>query len=1141
MILMSIIQVSANTYAQKVTINKINAPLKVVIDEICKQGGYDFVLDANLKKHLKPVTINVKESSVENALNICLKDQPLTYTIEDRLVVLKVKKTTPAEVVIKDIAITGRVSDEQNKTIPGVTVRIQNTQTAVSTKDDGTFRIMVPDEKTVLVFSFIGYESQTVVVGNRSEINIILKQQNSRLNEVMVIGYGTQSKERISSSISKVSASDMKDAPVTNAMQAIVGKAPGVQVSANNGAPGGGLSVKVRGISTMTSGNQPLYVIDGVPISSAANNKSSQQGSSTYNGYTVDPLSSLNPNDIESIEILKDAAAAAIYGSRGSNGVVLITTKSGKNGDAPKVSFDAYTGFQQLAKKIQVADAYEFANFSKIARDNLWVFMNPATNKATDPNDSRTSPNARYASYLIPYINGQQGLPSTDWQNEVYRKALTQNYQFSVSGGGNKSRYYISTDYLDQDGIIQNSGIKRYSTKVNYQVDINKIISFGTNINLSYANNNLVQSEGSWGNEGVVISTLMYAPNLPVRNPDGSLALGGMLKPSLSGQSAVALIENPLALAEDINNKLYQLSALGSAYLTFRLSDDLKFKTFIGTNLNSYKHNYYRPKYLNYQTQLAPTTSANLGWENSYMGTNWISENSLTYSKTFNNKHSLDILLDYSIQRDNNQSNYSQGINFASDQVHTINTAQTTSATSDASISSLISYIGRVSYAYENKYLITASLRRDGSSRFGINSKYGLFPSASLGWKISDEDFFPKSQVLSNLKLRASYGVTGNNEIPNYGSQALLGVNNYVIGNSVVNGVAQSTSPNPNLSWEKTRMFNAGFDMSLLNRSIDITADYFISRTDDLLLNVTVPSSSGVSSSLQNIGKMENRGFEFGINGNFKIGQVSWYPSFNFSTTTNKVLSLAPNQSQFLSSGSLPGDSYITKVGSPIGSYYGYKVIGIFQNQQQLDSYPHLSNNKVGDFKYEDTDHNGVLNANDRTILGNYLPKYNLNFSNNMRYKNVDFAFTIQSSLKFSVLNAQNRYLFEGWGNVYKSVATGSWISESNPGNGTDPRPVWGIGSNDHTTLSSFQIEDASFVRIRNLTLGYSFADKLLKRASIQHLRIYVSAVNPFTFTKYKGYNPEVSNGGNSAIQSGEDFGNYPIAKSFVIGANLSL
>ncbi|HTF29118.1 MAG TPA: TonB-dependent receptor [Flavitalea sp.] len=1137
MLVIGFLQVNARPLAQQISLKVKDASLESVIKQIKLQSTLQFLYDKQLMKDTKPVTVNVSNASVEQVLDICFTNQPLVWRIIENTVVIGEKKhlnerLEPATNLVTPINIKGRVINEKNEPVDGVTIIIKGTNRVTLTDANGSFSINA-DGNSSLVISSIGFVSQEIPVKDRTTINIRLVESTSDLDKVVVVGYGTKSKRDITSSIGQVKGEALTNQPITSFDQGLAGRIPGVDISQSNGAPGGAVAINIRGISSISGGNGPLVVVDGVPISSSLGDRFSQgqSSNSTFDApYIVNPLSTINPEDIESVEVLKDAASAAIYGSRGSNGVILITTKKGKRGEKAQISFSAYAGIQQVTKKIDVMNAQEFAEYTKRTRDLAWVFKNPASNSPDDPLNIR-GPQERYASYFLPYLNGEAGLTDTDWQDEIFRNAPTQNYEISASGGTEKTRYYISGNYMNQEGIVINSGLKRYSARINFETNLTKSIKFGINLNPSNSAYKIVQTEKNHGKEGVIIIGLMYHPNLPARNADGSLALGQMLNTQRSGESNVATIENPVALAELIDNTLNHSRILGNTFLEIDILKNLKFKTSLGLDINFMDRFFYRPKVLNSAVEPAPTTTMNYAWTNNSSTYNILSENTLVYDNSFDD-HNFNVLLGYTSQKETNSRQYLEGRNFPNDNVTTLNAAGSTSGYSEKREWSLLSYFGRLSYSYNDRYLFSTSIRRDGSSRFGKNNKWGWFPSFSGGWRISNESFFPKIAAISDVKIRASYGLTGNTDIPYYGGTALLGSTNYPLGNTAQNGLSPVTSPNANLSWETTRTIDLGLDIGFFGGKVNFTADYYKSNTNDLLLNVNVPGSSGFSTSLRNIGEIENKGFEFMVSMDQKITpHFTWSGSFNFSANRNKVISLGPGQEQFLASGGLTDPAFIVRVGEPIGSYFGYQVLGTFKTREQFDKTPHLQgvNQDVGDFIYADANQDGIVNADDRIILGDNNPDFTWGINNTFRYRSFDLGFNIQAKQGNELFNAMHRYLAETWGNdlaVYLSDKA--------------PRPVWGVGSQSHTRPSSWHVEDGSFVRVRNISLGYTFRNGLLKKISGSSARIYLSALNPFTWTKYSGYNPEVSSNFGDAVRAGEEFGNYPVAKSLIIGLNIS-
>lgn len=1111
---------ASESYSQtmKVTVVKDKISTGEVINEIEKQTDYLFVYDENEVNMKRDVKLNAQNMPVAEVLNKIFEGTRIYYAMEGKNIMLMSKE-------IDDIQqannIKGIVKDVNGEPIIGANITVKGQTIGTITNIDGQFTLDAP-ANAVLQVSYIGYLSQEVKVSGQKELIVVLKEDTQSLEEVVVVGYGKQSRAKVTSAISKIDGSKLvTDMNVSSFDQALASKMPGVNIQQTTGAPGAGVNIKIRGSNSINYSGQPLIVVDGVPLSNHSSN-STMQGGTSLSEYGTNPLAMINPADIESIDVLKDAASAAIYGSRGSNGVIIITTKQGKVGKA-KVNFSMYTGVSQITKKVDVMDAYELANYTKMSRDLQYQL---AGGNPNDPMSARTNPNHKYPDYMIPYIKGKKGLTNTDWQDEIYRSAFQQNYDINVSGGTEKMNYYVSANFTDQDGIIINTGMKRYSVRANVNANITEKLKFGIRMSATQSDNKLVRSEDAWSREGLVITALMYHPNLPAYNADGSIATDLMLLESKKGVN-VAQIQNPVALATMVTNDLTTRSFNGNLELEYAIMNDLKMKTSFGIESIGMHRGYYRPKGLSSRNEFAPTLTTNIGNDTRSSIFNWIAEANLAYNKSFG-KHDLEALLNFSAQKEKSAYTYLHGMNFPNDNVRTMNAAASTNGNSYAQEAAMASFLGRVMYSYDNKYMLTASLRRDGSSRFAENSRWGWFPSVSGGWNVSREEFYPQNAMMNNLKFRASYGITGNANIPYYGGITTLSANNYIFGGATFQGFAPSNSPNKDLSWESTATINVGIDAGFFNNKLQLAFDAYQSETSDLLLNVVVPATSGFTSALQNIGKVRNRGLEVMLSTSLKLAKaLSWDGSLTFSTNKNEVVALAPGQEQILYSSGLSDASFIVKVGESLGSFYGYRVDGIFTSQSQFDSTPHLEGQKqgVGDFIYADINGDKKVDANDRTILGNANPDFTWGFNNTLRWKNVDFGLGIEGKHGVEIFNATHRYLAEAWGNnlaVY--------------GKSSAPRSVWAYGTKSHTRPSSWHVEDASFVRIRNISLGYTFRKVL----GSNMIRVYASATNPFTFTNYSGYNPEVSNKGVSAITAGEDFGNYPVSKSYIFGINVT-
>src|SRR5882757_3413266 len=885
------------------------------------------------------------------------------------------------------INVSGTVRNGSGEPLAGVSVTVRNTRAgAVSTTvtdQQRQFRFagIISGGVYQFAFSSVGYEPKELPgyeLGPETKpLSIQLKETFSSLDNVVIVGYGTQRRKEITGAVSSVRSADLKDKPVTSFEQALAGRLPGVQVLQNTGAPGGSISIRIRGLNSISAGTDPLYVVDGFPVS---NDLKTLQGSTDVVNITgqasfqksPDPLSTLNTDDVESIEVLKDASAASIYGSRASNGVVLISTKKGKKGGEPVIHYSDFLGQQQISKKINLLDAYQFSKLAYDGKNNSYLDAYPAAS-INDDNTVRGNANYQIPPEILPYLAGTKGLTNTDWQDAVLRKAFIQNHTLSAAGGSDKFQYYISGNYFDQQGIVINSGYKRYGLRANLEAQLTPKIKIGLVLAPSFDQYDLVNSEGPWTFDGILSNALKAAPIFPVYNPDGSFAINRQNTWAYSFSGG----ENPVALASEISDKLHHVRNLGNIYGEYEIIKGLTFKTFFGTDINYFDRQYYRPSTLGaYKPSQVPAPTIPKGSSQTATATNWLWENTLNYKFQLPGAHHLDLLAGYTSQKNTTRANETDGTGFPNDAVHTISAATITSGTSTASQWSLVSYLGRVNYNYDDKYFLSASIRSDGSSRFGANNKWGYFPSVSGGWLVSSEKFF-KVNIISELKLRASYGLTGNFQIPNYASYDLLASNNYILGTGnggLVNGVGLSQPANPDLTWEKTSQLNAGIDIGLIQNRIYLTADYYKATTSDLLLNVPVPLSSGFGTALQNIGQEQNRGIEFGLLPHNITGAFRWTTNFSISANRNKVLQLGPKGTPILSDGGNGTISqlFITKLGAPIGSYYGYVNGGVFKDQNDVTSHPHYATAKPGDRKFLDIGGpagkpDGIIDANDRT------------------------------------------------------------------------------------------------------------------------------------------------------------------------------
>jgi TonB-linked SusC/RagA family outer membrane protein len=1096
------LHVHAAVFSQTVTYSGRNVALEKVLKSIKNQTGYVFFYDYEIIKNTKPVSIDLKNANIDQALKACFKGQQLDYTIEDKTVVIS---ALPTEAIkpLPPVKISGKVTDNNGGPLPGATVSIKGKAGVVLTNVDGSFVI---DAKPgdLLMVSYIGMETKQIVVSDPvpGNITITLIPVTGKLNEVVVVGYGTQKRQDLSTSVATVGSKAIGRQVVSSFENALQGQAAGVQVTNPTGQPGSAIEISIRGKNSLSLSTSPLYIIDGVPVQPSYDQ---ELGIGSQN---PNPLSSLNPTDIENIDVLKDGAAAAIYGSRASNGVVVVTTKRGKAGK-PQVNFNMYYGVQKLGKKIKVLNAKQFAD----------IFNQSLINAGED------------AAYDVDTVT-----TNTNWQDLLYKTAPMQNYQLSVAGGNDKTKYYISGAYFDQDGIIRNSGFERYSTKINLDQQVTDNFKIGTSLSLAATiNNRSTRTEIGLNNGGVVLGALQQIPTIPVYNPDGTYALNPF------SQS-----DNPFGNNATTSNitKINQL--FGNLYGEYTILKNLRFRTSLGIDYRSQYENQFIARE-NPGFQNAPSASRGSAATGTNIGTIWLWENTLTYDLNLKDHH-FTLLGGQSLQNSQNFSSSAAGYGFPSNAVPYLYAASVRQSISSYEEAwGLVSYFLRGNYNYKDKYYASASLRADGSSRFFSNNRFGYFPAVSVAWRVSEEPFFNKNGVISEFKLRGSFGANGNQNVgitdrfSTYGSG--FNYSNYNGDGAVVGGIAPQRIGNQNLKWETTYQYDAGFDLELFNSRVNITADVYLKKTKDLLIYVPLSVSAGseASSIIQNLGQVQNKGFELGINTvNMRNADgFNWSTQFNFTINRNKVTDIGKQADE---NGKpvdreIIGDYYITQKGQPLGAFYGYVVKGIFQNQGEISAAPAQANAAPGDYRFEDVDGNGVIDPNDRKIIGDPNPKFISGITNTFSYKGVDLSFFFQGSFGNKIFN-QNRTLLENMINPFNQSidVLNSWTHEGQVTNLA--REVLG-DPNGNSQFSTRYLESGTYVRLKNLTLGYTFPAGSLKKIGVSSLRIYATGQNILTFTKYKGYDPEVNAAPFSNAGFGMDYGVYPPAKVYTLGVNV--
>ncbi|MBK5722187.1 SusC/RagA family TonB-linked outer membrane protein [Dysgonomonas sp. Marseille-P4677] len=1118
-----------SSYAQ--TVSKVfkNTPLKTALKEVETQTGFSIIYEKNVINEERTVTATFEQTPLQEAMSKIL-DKSLDFSIKNKMITIFPRQMKSGETKSSEQApkkkYSGLILDEKGESIIGASVSLKgNTSVGTITDVDGNFSIEVP-VGSILYISYIGFTPQEIKLGDKTTLDIVLKEDSKLLDEVVVVGYGVQNKRDVSTAISQVKAEDIADKPVTDFRQALVGKMPGVQVTQPSGDPEGAVSIRVRGVSSATAGNDPLYIVDGMPM---------ERG-----------FANLNSNDIESIEVLKDASSAAIYGSRGSNGVILITTKRGSS-EKLTVKYDGYFGLQTVSKKLPMMNAYQFAEVARDAHNNAYLADVP-TGSVNDPNGIRPQSYHRVPAELYPYLTGETGLVDTDWQDEIFRTAPTTSHNISLSGKGKNIGYFVSGNYYKQEGVIIESDFEKYSLRLNLDGKYDKF-KFGVNFSPSYSTSNRVDASGPYGSGGIVQSALAMPPLWPVYNSDGSFNYLGNGYWRIGNDYQHNEVLNPVAIAKLQSDVVDRYALVGKIYGEYEFLKGLTYRLSLGGDYYGAHNDKYRsselPKigYSYYDAKSNP-----VGSSSSSFFFNWLVENQISYNTTFDEKHNISAVLVQSAQKETKKGNFVEATDYPNDYIQTITGGTVKSGTSEKTQWSLASYLARVQYSFMGRYMASAAIRADGSSRFGKNNRWGYFPSASVAWRISDEGFFKEANVLNfidDLKLRTSYGATGNFQIGNYEHLSTMAPDDYILGHgdgNLISGYKPDKIENNDLTWEKTSMVNVGLDVQALKGLIGLSVEYYYSNTTDMLLNVPVPQITGYTRARMNVGKVNNRGWEIQLTSQKKITKdLNYSFTANYAKNTNEVKALGPGNAPIEETGGVAHAYYITEVGKPIGSYYLMVQDGIFENEEQLKQYPHFANTKVGDFRFVDVDGDGVLDVNkDRTIVGNYMPDFTYGFSGTINYRDFDLGFNFQGVYGNEILNLNRRYIDNMEGNVNgTTVALDRWRSSDNPGNGQVNRANRKTTGNNGRT-STWHIEDGSYFRLQNLTIGYTLPKTLTQRWNIDRLRVYASGQNLWTSTNYSGYNPEVSRRPDDALTPGEDYGTYPLAKVYTFGLNLT-
>lgn len=1116
--------IAANSYSQQAKFNLLlrNTTVREVLQKIEDSSEFIFLYSEKSVDVNRKVDVNVTNQTVDVVLDQLFNGTKNYYEIRNRqisilergLVELPSSMRNRSEFGQQPRSLSGKVIDSSESALPGVTVVIKGTNKGTITDMNGKFTLTnVPSSAKTLLFSFIGMKTQEVAIGDKLIFTVKLESESVGIEEVIAIGYGTMKKIDMTGSAASVRAQEIVNAPVKSFDEAIAGRLAGVHIISTDGQPGSLPNIIIRGTNSITQDSSPLYVVDGFPIEENDNN-------------------SINPNDIESIDVLKDASATAIYGARGANGVIMITTKRGKAG-APVVSYNSYAGFQKVTDRIEMMDPYEFVK--------LQLEINPTTSTTS----YLTNPGMTLEDYKL--------VKNIDWFDRALQNAPMQNHEISVRGGNSTSRYSVSGSYFGQDGIFLNTGFRRWQGRITLDQEISKKMSFGVTANYSDTKNyGLVAANGGWG-AGIMYSIWAYRPVFPDPNIDLDIDL---MDPGVNPASDYRL--NPVLQLKNEFRESFSNSLMANSYLDYAISKELKLRISGGMNKGTSQSDIFNNSLTQTGNPASPSYKGINGAQTISSNVSFSNENTLTWTKKIKN-HTITLLGGFSQQMGKNEVFGASAVMLTSEMMGMsgLDEGAPSKITASRSVWTINSFLSRLNYNYKSKYLLTASMRADGSSKLAPENRWGYFPSAALAYRISSENFMKNIKALSDAKIRVSYGATGNNRVSDfaYMSSISSSYNDYTFGNATPSPGSRATAlGNASLKWETTLQFNTGIDISVLKNRISFTGDYYSKKTTDLLLNAEIPYISGYSSAYKNVGSISNKGIELTLNTvNVQKLDFKWNSSFNISFNRNKILSLTDGQESIISTGGISASAkYIGKVGYPIAQFYGAISDGVY-SYDDFDvlsdgSYrlkAHLPSNgnvrtsiRPGEAKFKDL--NGDLNITtlDVTVIGDPNPDFIGGFSNNFQYKGFDLNVLFQFSYGNDALN-MNKYKFSG-GDVI-SLNTNSFADYENRWTVDNPDSniprLGGFGT--LTVFPSRFIEDASFLRLKTVSLGYTIPTHILKAVNIKSLRVYFTAQNLYTWTKYSGLDPEVSTR-NSALTPAMDWSPYPRAKSFVFGLNVT-
>ncbi len=1107
-LIISLTQVFAeNSYSQqtKLFLNMKNVKVEDVLDEIEKSSEFFFLYNKNMVNVDRIVAVNADGKLVTEVLDQLFKSTDVTYSIRDRQILLINNRMLESSVETdskQQKGVTGKVTDESGSPLPGVSVFIKGTNNGTITDSNGIYTLSNISSEKTLVFSFVGMKSQEVKIGAKSEINVVLQNEVIGLDEVVAIGYGVVKKQDLTGSVSSIKSEALQERAITTLSEAFAGQLAGVRAQQVSGKPGAELNIVIRGNNSISTSNNPLYIIDGIP---------------------VDDIKDISPNDIASIEVLKDASSSSIYGARGAGGVVLISTKQGKKGK-PTFNFDMNYGFQQNEKTVRTFNRNEFIAY------NYWGYNESYRRSGGDmsvPVSSRPLAYQYPSSWLNP-----ETLPDINWLDEITRIAPMQNFQLSASGGSDMGSFLILGSYMKQDGVVRYTNYQRANFRLNTTLNVGKHLKLGMNIAPSFSEDNNPDSEGQ---ASVISWATLMAPIVPLNKQTEEWGY----------VPSVYDVPNPLEVLKEVHAETKNNKILTNVWGELTVNKSLSIKSQYGYNLREERNSYCKPLNVND----GDPTQANSYVKDWY---SWSLQNTLNYSTKISDNLDINLLFGQSIEKSKYYYIYAEAEDIPIDLVYTLNVATTPLTTSTLeSENSLASFFGRLKFSFKDKYLLTVNGRRDGSSRFGKDSKWGWFPSASVGWKIDRENFLKNTDWLDLLKLRVSIGKTGNNNIGNYNSIALLSQTNYNLNGTVVSGLSSSTAGNPDLCWETLISKNIGVDLNIFKNRIQANLDYYIDDTKDMLYKAPVPYISGYSSMLQNIGAIQNRGWEFELTSNNFKNEFSWVTTFNVSKNNNEVKKLGKDNTPIITN-LAKFTCFITKVGKPIGNYYMYKTDGLLSDDD-FDAngkalVPILAGAEKGNVKVVDMSGDKKISGSDYTIVGNNQPDFIWGMTNRFSYKGFDLSVLVLGSQGGKVFFLGARHydsgtftynLYSRWARCYKADYS-SIPKEMNVDMSWDGKTPNPFGNNPR--YNDTWLYDASFVHLKNITLGYNFPKTLCNHIGIQHFRIYLMGENLYKWDhNYPGFSNETNSyGSNNTLNPGVDYGTYPPMRKYSLGINVT-